>query len=796
MKNPKFAKVKVAILCGGPSLERGISLNSARSVLDHLEGDLVEIVPVYFDHKRKAYHISTSQLYSNTPSDFDFKLSRTARTLSNASLVKLLKTVDIVFPVIHGEFGEDGVIQSFLEKHSIPFIGSGSVACRRAFDKYKANELIKENGFFAPPALLLKIYGKTHARDLKKFFTENKLSRVVVKPASGGSSIGVFSVGTPEEALEKAKYLFSKRMDTRVIVEPFAEGREFTVVLLQNKKGVPVAILPTEIETSYTYHQIFDFRKKYLPTNHVRYHCPPGFNDSVVHEIQSDAEKLFTLLGMRDFARFDGWVMPDGKIWFSDFNPISGMEQNSFLFQQAARAGFSHHDTLMYILRNALRRYGIDLGSKTKNTDAKKIVPVLFGGSTAEKQVSLMSGTNVWLKLRNSKKYNPEPYLLAPDGETVWRLPYALILNHTVEEIAENAKKAEKTMSRLLRLTKPVVDKLELASGEATEKFFLPKAQTLAQFISKKKFVFIGLHGGIGEDGVLQAALEKEHVLHNGSDSNVSHLCMDKWETNETIKNAKIAGVTIPPHFIVPTSELFTMSEKDTELLWRALTKDLGTKTIIVKPRGDGCSAGIVRLFSPRDLYVYVQAITGSVASLTPGSISNQNGIVEMPSEMPSDIVCEAFIETDIIRVKGNALKHTRRGGWIEVTVGVLSEKGRLTVLSPSLTVAEGEVLSLEEKFQGGTGINITPPPQELVRPKALKHAKELIGIVANTVGIKGYARIDAFMHIDTGNLILIEVNTLPGLTPSTVLYHQGLAESPQIFPCELLERIIRESGY
>lgn len=800
MKKPKSAKIKsivrVAVLCGGPSLERGISLNSARSVLDHLEGGGIEIVPVYFDHKRNAYHISTSQLYSNTPSDFDFKLSQTAKTLSSDGLVRLLKSVDIVFPAIHGEFGEDGTIQAFLEKHSIPFVGSSSEACKHAFDKYRASEFLRDAGLFAPPTLLLKIYGKTHAKDLKKFFSDNKLTRVVVKPASGGSSIGVFSVSTPEEALKKAEYLFGKRMDTRVIVEPFAEGTEFTVVILQNKHGDPVAVLPTQIKTSYEYHQIFDFRKKYLPTNHVHYHCPPDFSDALVRCIQYDAEKLFTLLGMRDFARFDGWVFPDGRIWFSDFNPISGMEQNSFLFQQSARVGFSHQDVLFHILRHGLARYGITLPSPKKILGKRKPVPVLFGGGTAERQVSLMSGTNVWLKLRKSTKYEPQPYLLAPDQKTVWQLPYALILNHTVEEIVENAENAIKDDARFLRLIMPVVRKLDLGSGEATEDFFLPKSQSIDTLIKNNKFIFIALHGGIGEDGTLQALFEKRGVKHNGSGSKAAHLAMDKWETNEHIKNAHIEGVSIPEHCTVSMKRLAELTEDSAEKLWDDLTSKLGTKTIIVKPRGDGCSAGVVRLFTPHDLFVYAHAIARCTGHLSPGSISNQHVIVEMPTEIPDDIVCEAFIETDIVRVKGKSLKHTRRHGWIEVTVGVLGEKGKLKVLSPSLTVAEGEVLSLEEKFQGGTGINITPPPKELVRAKAIMRTKELIGLVAKSAGISGYARIDAFMHIDSGNIILIEINTLPGLTPSTVLYHQGLAETPQIFPRELLERIIKESGY
>jgi acyl-CoA synthetase (AMP-forming)/AMP-acid ligase II len=211
------------------------------------------------------------------------------------------------------------------------------------------------------------------------FFKKHAISRAIVKPATGGSSIGVFSVGTVSEALERAEYIFSKRMDTRVVIEPFATGKEFTVILLENRFGQGVAVLPTEIEADYSEHQIFDFRKKYLPTRQVTYHCPPRFSNEVIEKIQIEAEQLFSVLGMRDFARFDGWVMPDGNIWFSDFNPISGMEQNSFLFQQSARLGFSHRDTLRFIVKNACRRYKIPFVEPKRIPAKRKPVRCFLG---------------------------------------------------------------------------------------------------------------------------------------------------------------------------------------------------------------------------------------------------------------------------------------------------------------------------------------------------------------------------------------------------------------------------------
>jgi D-alanine--D-alanine ligase len=791
-----FCKIfmKVALLCGGPSLERGISLNSARSVMDHLGGEGIEIVPVYFDHKRQAFQISRAQLYCNTPSDFDFKLSETGKPLTEKALIKLLKSTDIVFPAMHGTFGEDGGIQTFLEKNNIPHVGSPESACKKVFDKHKANELIAEHGFYTLPSLVLKIYAKDHERLLKAFFKKHNITRAIVKPATGGSSIGVFSVDTVASALDRAEYIFSKRMDTRVVVEPFALGTEFTVILLENRFGQGVAVLPTEIEADYSEHQIFDFRKKYLPSRQVTYHCPPRFPNDVIEKIQIQAEQLWKILGMHDFARFDGWVMPDGNIWFSDFNPISGMEQNSFLFQQSARLGFSHRDLLTYILKSACRRYGIPFEKKMKENGKRKPVAVIFGGSTAERQVSLMSGTNVWLKLRLSSKYEPTPYLLGLNRE-VWKLPYALILNHTVEEIIENAKRASKDMDRIGALAEKVKFKLSLEQGDANEAFFLPERISLTDFVRQHPFVFLALHGGIGEDGTMQAMLAKHGVKYNGSDSATSSMCMDKWKTNECLKNLHIPGVTVANHMLLDLNDL---NEKTKYAdVWESCVKEMGSDTVIVKPRADGCSAGIVRLTSAHDLEKYVlYAKTGAV-SIPKGTFANQLEAVEMPQSKLEELILEEFVTTDSVKVRGNKLRHAKKSGWVEVTVGVLEEaKKKIRALNPSITVAEGAVLSVEEKFQGGTGVNITPPPASLISPKKLAWTRECIANVAGAINIKGYARIDAFLNLKTGDVKVIEVNTLPGLTPSTVLYHQALAETPEMYPVDLLETIIESAEY
>jgi D-alanine--D-alanine ligase len=792
----KFAKLKIGLICGGSSLERGISLNSARSVMDHLESEEVEIVPIYFDSKRKPYRVSKAQLYSNTPSDFDFKLQQAATPLNEETLVSLLKTTDIVFPVMHGPFGEDGEIQSFLEKHDLPFIGSKSEACKKAFDKFNANELIKRNGFFTLPSVVLKIYQSDHREILEKFFKENKIKRAVVKPASGGSSIGVFSVSNVSDALEKVELLFSKRMDTRVVVEPFAEGAEFTMIILENRFGLPVALPPTEIETDYTENQIFDFRRKYLPTRQVTWHCPPRFDKATIEKIQAQAEQLFAFFGMRDFSRFDGWVSPNGDIWFCDFNPVSGMEQNSFLFQQASRIGMTHSDILRHIVERACARYGIPFPKNIqKDGEKRKRVNIIMGGDNSEKQVSLMSGTNVWLKLRRSKKYQPQPYLLDPKGN-VWHLPYHLCLNHTVEEITENCENYQNAKAKLGEFEERARLRLGLLEAKNEDEFFEPQKLTLKKFFDESDFIFIALHGGDGENGNFQKILTSKGVKFNGPDEKVSRLCMDKWDTSRFIDNLNIQGVTAILGKIVKTDMVYKFSDSDFRLFWRNIRKEFGSDTLIVKPRADGCTTGVVHLYSSNDLKKYVGLVVDKAPFVPKQTFEGQVDIIEMPPVPPSELLLEKFVETDTLRVKANKLKHQRKTGWVEITVGVVEMNGKITSLNPSITVVEGEVLTVEEKFQGGTGVNITPPPSNIIQPKILEKVKSRIAELAEKIGIRGYSRIDAFVNVQSGDLQIIEVNTLPGLTPSTVFYHQGLAETPPIFPRELIELLVQNKGF
>ena len=786
---------KLALLCGGPSLERGISMNSARSVMDHLQSECLEIHPFYVDHNLNFYVISPAQLYSNTPSDFDFKLAHTATPLKESEFIQQLKECDLVFPAIHGQFGEDGDLQQLLEQHAIPFVGSSAKACRKMFHKHQAAQNLAQAGFDTLDSLLLHRDDPQHTQRITEFFTQHQLQRAIVKPVAGGSSIGVFSVTSIAEAVDKAQQLFTLNMSDEALIEPFCKGREFTIIVLQNPQQQPVALIPTQIQVSYEQGGLFDYRRKYLPTSNTRWLCPPQFSDNVIQSIQQQAEQLFALFGMSDCARLDGWLLDDGKIVFTDFNPLSGMEQNSFIFQQASRLGLTHNKLLNYVVSNACRRYHINLPRPhSSQNQSRKSVYVLFGGKTAERQVSLMSGTNVWLKLRHSKNYIPEPYFLDVKGQ-VWHLPYTYALNHTVEEIYENCLTAPSTVNRLQHWVMPIRERLGLRQNyDPTAQ--VPQEMSFMQFMQQAQahdaFVFIALHGGEGEDGQLQQHLQENGLTYNGSNAAVSSLCMDKQVTGLAVAAMGNDMILTAAKKSVSLTQLASLSNAEIANLWQSLCADWRVNSLIIKPQSDGCSAGIAQLHQADDLAQFVKFAREGHAYLPPHTLSQQLRLIEMPPHQGVNYLLEAYIATDDVHIEQQQLCYQEQTGWLEMTIGVLEQQGQYHAFNPSITVAEHDVLSLEEKFQGGTGVNITPPPESIVSPAMLQGIKQNVEQVAAALGIQNYARLDLFFNILSGQTIIIEANSLPALTPATVLYHQALAETPPLNPTQFLSQLIR----
>ena len=778
---------KLLILCGGPSEERNISLNSARSVYDHLENQF-DISVIFINSNLKKFHINGSFLYSNTTSDFDFKLSSEGNELTESQFLEKIKESDLVFPVMHGVFAEDGQIQKILEDLKVPFVGSGSASCKSVYNKKNLDSFLKKHNYYNIPKMFIDLEKDNNIKEkIEDFFENNKLTECIIKPIEGGSSFGIKHVQSVNDALNQLNNL-SKYKD--VMLEKKCLGKEFTVIVLQNLEGNPIALLPTEIEVKDFGNKIFDTRRKYLATNETHYHCPPRFSNEIIEKIRKESENLFFLANANDFLRIDGWVLDNGNLYFSDFNPISGMEQNSFVFQQSAKIGMNHQEVLNYIINSCVYRNKISISRKfTSNIDKTRKINVIFGGATSERQVSLLSGSNVYLKLSKFNKFDVEPFLLFKENLNldddienfkVVYLPYSMILNHTVEEILYQCKNDRNDFD-------DYINDIRLSLGLKKIKFRKPEYFSLKEFLLKCKkedaYLFIALHGGFGEGGSLQNILESLDIRFNGSKEKTAKLCMNKFETSNFINRLGIEKVRSANHELLDLE-----SDINVDILWKKLEK-LGSK-VIVKPNSDGSSSGVVILENLRDLENYLRLLESKSVNIPKDSFKSQHSVVNMGNKT-KELLFEEFIDTDDIFIKNGKLIRNKKSGWLELTVGVLETNGKYHSLNPSITVTENQcVLSVEEKFQGGTGINITPPPSELVSDEFLQKIKRNIEIISEKAKIKDYCRVDIFINTESEEIIVIEFNSLPALTPSTVIFQQAEKEIPAICPKDFILKI------
>jgi D-alanine--D-alanine ligase len=872
MGAPQQQKLRVALLCGGPTAERGISLNSARSVLDHLQSESIEFVVYYVDLRRRAFSVPTQQVYSNTPSDFDFKLSGDGigdagvggggdgMVLEELAADIQASGVQLVLPALHGALGEDGELQGLLESAGVPFVGTGAEAAAVAFDKGRAARAMAGLGVPTVPSVPLSqqslLSGGAEA-DVQAFFSSCGLApedgAAVVKPARGGSSIGVSLAEGVAGAMETARGLAaSAAHDGDVILERRVSGREFCVNVIETPNG-PLALMPSEVELlprrGAPDSGIYDYRRKYLPTLTARTHTPARFSEGILQHIRGTAERLFREMNLHDFARFDGWFVSEAEarallpespapVLFSDMNLICGMEQTSFLFQQAANAGLTHQSLLLNVLNSACTRQGVSLpmiapslkpvmlplpsnGGLTRAesydpendddpNDRNLKVFILCGGNTSERHVSLMSGTNAFLQLRKFSDVTPHVFMLDCDGSgsedqyfrakdknardraqlldfgckeedlpdhlrrdapveallledrLVYEVPYAELLHHTVEEVRdacraneldhiseeeEEALFADESLAwadwtkrtptlywqdygrvPLQQAVWNAVDESNMIGAksawvgqklEGRNPFSL--STSLRRFVENARVcgavVFNALHGGGGEDGRLQSILEKEGVCYTGSGPEASHACFDKNITALKLAALAAHGVKTLPKYELPYWDLVGLAESP-ELpvrTWEEVTAALGSPTLVMKPASDGCSAGVAKVTCSEDLRQFAVAAHDRVEVLEAGSLSAVESATTMP-KWPSDFLLEPFVQTADIRVqRGEGGKEELvtdwASDWVEVTVGAVGQSGEMRSLTPSVTVKEiGDVLTLEEKFQGGTGVNLTPP--------------------------------------------------------------------------------------
>lgn len=595
----------------------------------------------------------------------------------------------------------------------------------------------------------------------------------------------------PEELIEKLQQTGWQQLqlepldsEQEVLIESFIPGKEFSCIVIEGLDGEPIALPPTEIIKSS---QLFDYRAKYLP-GISRKVTPIDVPLDQLQAIKVACEAMFKTFQFNVYARLDGFIQPDGGVVLNDPNTTSGMLPSSFFFHQAAEIGLNPSQFLTYVIYASLRSglkngknrnrqmqmlqdLKAEIESQQKLTARKIKVGVIMGGYSSERHISMESGRNIFEKLSSSVKYQPIPLFLT-GSEQEFRL-YKLPVKMMLKDNADDIRHLVEHPAALHFYTHEVINRTnEIRSLFSGETSWSAKEITLKELAAEVDEVFIALHGRPGEDGSLQKKLDELGLPYNGSGVASSQKTINKFETNALLR-AK--GILVAGHRMVMKSEWNSNKEALIAEIERAFPYPF-----IAKPADDGCSSAVKKIKNRKEM----EAFAGLMFRETEEKPQHLAEVLALqPSEefpMKSGFLIETLIE------KGQAAH------FLEITGGMYTrmENGKRVyeVFQPSEALASGEVLSLEEKFLAGEGQNITPArfsKDKAEQARIMAEVQKVLGQVAEILNVEGYCRIDAFVRIyEDGRVetIIIEINSLPGMTPATCIFHQAALHAMKPF--------------
>lgn len=349
-------KLNVCILFGGISPEHKVSLRSAESVLLNLDPEKYNIFPVGITEKGdwvlyggKDYSALPSGKWLDHPENRRATISpiRGQGLLSFEGDCVVREMIDVVFPVLHGENGEDGAMQGLLQMAGIPFVGSHVAASAVAMDK-TLTKLVADSEQVVQADWIL-VHSSDLASRMDKILDsiEAKFTYpVFVKPAGTGSSVGVSKAASRELAeqalLEAGKY------DEKILVEEFIDGREIEVAVMGNRN--PVASVCGEIDSGA---EFYDYEAKYVTDTSVAY-IPARLSEEVAEQVREAAIKVYAAVGCRGLSRVDFFVTAENRIVFNEINTLPGFTSISMYPKLFTASGIPYDQLLDELLRLAL----------------------------------------------------------------------------------------------------------------------------------------------------------------------------------------------------------------------------------------------------------------------------------------------------------------------------------------------------------------------------------------------------------------------------------------------------------
>jgi len=351
-------KLRVALLFGGQSAEHEISLISARNIVEAMDKKKYEIVSIGIDKQGRWFYDEEARLLlDRTQTKVEFHdLKNVGAVLPGASNTAMVRSssgagigaVDVVFPVLHGPFGEDGTVQGLLKLANLPFVGAGVLGSAVGMDKDVMKRLLRDAGI--PIAKFLVFDGATKKNAINFARVRRQLGLpLFVKPANLGSSVGISKVARPSEFSRAVNKAF--RYDNKILIEENIAGREIECAVLGNEN--PIASVPGEIITG---HSFYSYDAKYIDDKGARFEIPARLPKTAVKKIHALALQSYRALCCEGMARVDFFLRANGQVLVNEINTIPGFTKISMYPKMWQASGISYSRLIDRLIHLALER--------------------------------------------------------------------------------------------------------------------------------------------------------------------------------------------------------------------------------------------------------------------------------------------------------------------------------------------------------------------------------------------------------------------------------------------------------
>lgn len=362
----KRRKIRVGILFGGRSAEHEVSLRSAKNVYEALDKEKYDPVLIGIDKRgkwlledRSRFLLENGNTKQEEKGESVALVPQSDGAITNFERPSAGEKIDVVFPVLHGTFGEDGTVQGLLKLANIPFVGAGVLGSAVGMDKDVAKRILRDAGI---PIAKFKTFRE---KDEISFdaVSDDLGMPVFVKPANLGSSVGVSKVRDKEEFDRAVREAFA--YDRKILIEEYIKGREIECAVLGNEN--PVASLPGEVVPK---REFYSYEAKYIDEDGAALEIPAKLPEETVRRVQDMAVRAFKALECEGMARVDFFLKENGDLFVNEINTIPGFTSISMYPKLWEVSGISYSELVDRLIMLAIERFEKESRLKTSYSGA------------------------------------------------------------------------------------------------------------------------------------------------------------------------------------------------------------------------------------------------------------------------------------------------------------------------------------------------------------------------------------------------------------------------------------------